>query len=333
MRFITGIIVLALLAAAAYAGYWFFAAHQMGQRLEAQVEIARETGWDIGIGSLTVTGFPRAHRIVATDIDIGAPEAQGGWRASTPLAEAEAGAPWDFRSWTLRPYQEVLLQPSGGETVRLTAETASLALDASGGAIMHFYAEAHEPRVESMTAPLRGAEAVYVEGDRDEGAWRVQFEARSAEIAEDAWADARGAFGGVITVLALDLTAEEEGLAALAAGGAGLDQAGDLTISAAHLEWGAAQLSGEGALGVNADGRLRGRFDLAVGDAPGFIGALVGAGIIDARVMPALLGVSVLFPHDQADRVILPFNFQNGETKLGPVTIGPAPLVYDAAPA
>ncbi len=330
MRFLLGLILLVLVAAGLYAGYWFFAAERIRAETDDWAEAREAEGWEVSRIGLAVEGFPGPHTIVMSGLDVAAPPAQGGWEFLADELVIAAAAPWDFTEWTVRPQSAVRIALADGEMVDLAATQSSLLLDTDGGIVRHFYAEATDVAIGAATAPLRAAESVFAQGDLENGVWRVQFESRGAQIAEGAFGDARDAFGGEIQVLALDLLAQEEGLAVLAAGGAGLEDAGDLTISAAHLEWGAAELSGEGALGVDADGRLRGTFDVAVADAASFLGALAGSGVLDPRQANVALAASTFFPRDDQDRMILPFTFRGGDTRLGPVAIGPAPVVYEA---
>lgn len=331
MRAVFALILLALLVLGAYAGYWFFAAGQI-RGLVNDWALAREAeGWTVSRDDLDITGFPGGHRIEYTGLTVAAPEARGGWTLEGAALQVEAAAPWNFNAWTVRPRGTVRLRLGSGEEVALSAADSRLELASDGDAIDYFYAEAEAVSVASATAPLRGAERLFVEGEREAGAWRVRFEGRNARLAEGAFGEARNAFGGEVAVLALDLQANEEGLAALTAGFAGLEDVGDLTIHAAHLEWGPAQLAGEGSLGVDGGGRLRGTFDIAVADPAAFLGALAGAGVLDARTANVALAASSFFPRDEDDRILLPFGFENGQTKLGPVTVGPAPLIYDGA--
>lgn len=333
MRLILVLVVLILAALGAYAGYWFYAAGQIRAQVAAWEEAREAEGWLIGHEQLAVAGFPGAHRIVMEGVDLAAPPARGAWRVRTATLQAEAGGPFNFSDWTLRPASEALITLAGGEEAVLGAESSRLEMQAEGGQIGHFYGEAQALSISAPTASIEGAESLFIQGDRLDGAWRVQFETRGARIADGGFGDARAAFGGTVQVLALDVQAQQEGLAALAAGLAGLQDAGELTVNAAHLEWGAAVLSGQGALGVDAMGRLRGDFDVAVADVAQFLGALAGAGLLEARQANIAVAASAFFPRDDQDRIVLPFSFEGGDTRLGPAPIGPAPQVYNPAAA
>jgi hypothetical protein len=334
MRIIVTIVVLLLVAFGAYAGYWFFAAERMRGAVAQWQEAQQAQGWTVGRERLEVTGFPGPHTIEITAFAIAAPEARGGWAAAAEALDVQAGGPFDFTTWTLRPQGALRITLPDGEEAVLAAENSHLRLDAGGGAVRHFYAEAQDLSIMAPTAAIQGAESMFIQGDRTEGAWRVLFETRQARITEGGFGAARTAFGGTVQTLALDLEAQEEGLAALAAGFAGLEQAGELSVHAAHLEWGAAVLSGQGALGVDGDGRLRGNFDVAVADVAEFLGALTGAGLLETRQANIAVAASTFFPRDDQDRIVLPFTFRDGDTRLGPVPVGQAPQIYrpDGAP-
>jgi hypothetical protein len=332
MKFLVALVLLILAALGGYAAYWFVAAERIKGETDEWAEARQAEGWAVARETVEVRGFPGAHRIVVTGLDLTAPPDSGGWAVMDAALRIDAGSPFDFNRWTVRPQSEIRLRMQDGEEVTLSAASSHLELETENGPISHFHAEAQALSIVSAAAPLRSAESAIVQGDRVAGAWRVLLESRNTDLADAAFGDAQAAFGDRIALLTLDLQAQEEGLAALAAGFAGLQDAGELSVNAARLEWGAAVLDGQGALGVDTAGRLRGAFDVALADAEAFLRALADAGALDAQQANVAVAAISFFPRDEEDRVVVPFTFRDGETLLGPVAIGPAPLVLRQAP-
>jgi len=83
-----------------------------------------------------------------------------------------------------------------------------------------------------------------------------------------------------------------------------------------------------GTLSVGADGRLRGALDVTLRQAPRALGAMGESGVLPRETADAAAAVArAREGADHAARATL--DFQAGRTTLGPVSIGPAPKVYD----
>jgi hypothetical protein len=87
--------------------------------------------------------------------------------------------------------------------------------------------------------------------------------------------------------------------------------------------------SRSGTLAVARDGRLEGVLDLSVRQAPRGLSALAGSGLVppQAADQASLVARARQGSGDLAD---IDLNFEAGRTTLGPVSLGPAPKVYDA---
>src|SRR5690606_12122651 len=98
--------------------------------------------------------------------------------------QVRAGGPFDFSTWTLRPEGVLRLTLADGEVAELMSKDSHLRLEADRGGVKHFYAEAQELSIAAPTAAIQGAQSMFIQGDRAEGAWRVLFETREARITE-----------------------------------------------------------------------------------------------------------------------------------------------------
>ena len=102
---------------------------------------------------------------------------------------------------------------------------------------------------------------------------------------------------------------------------------GELNVRRLRVTAGQAEVDGRGGtLGVGEDGRLRGRIDLALRQAPRMLGAMGAEGSLPpetARAAATIVGAVQSGP-----LASMPLSFQAGRTTLGPLALGPSPRIY-----
>ena len=94
-----------------------------------------------------------------------------------------------------------------------------------------------------------------------------------------------------------------------------------MQIVQAELEWGPAQLSGEGDLTLDRQARPDGRISLRIADPDALTEALIEGEVIAAANGEALRLATMLAPRS-SDGVSLPFTLRDGAIYLGPVRLG-----------
>ena len=105
---------------------------------------------------------------------------------------------------------------------------------------------------------------------------------------------------------------------------------GRMSVREAGLTAGAARLGARGGtLGVDEEGRLSGALDVTLGEAPRALAAMGTLGVIPPEQAQAATTVVEARQAGEAARATLAF--EAGRTTLGPVALGPAPKVYEAA--
>ena len=85
---------------AGYAGYWFMAAGEIGDRIDAWAEKQRAKGIEVETAGTTVAGFPLRFEITLREPRVR--DESGGWRWAAAALRAEASA-WDFSEVTVYP--------------------------------------------------------------------------------------------------------------------------------------------------------------------------------------------------------------------------------------
>ena len=116
--FAAGAIVIAV---AGYAGYWFIAAGEIGDRIDEWAEKQRAQGLEIETKGIEVSGFPTRFEVTLREPRIH--DTRNGWRWASASLRAEASA-WDFSEITVFPDRRnnVQVLVEGGEWRDIDAE-------------------------------------------------------------------------------------------------------------------------------------------------------------------------------------------------------------------
>ena len=116
--FAAGAIVIAV---AGYAGYWFIAAGEIGDRIDEWAEQQRARGLEIETEGTEVAGFPTRFEVTLREPRIH--DTRKGWRWAANSLRAEASA-WDFSEVTVFPDRSNSIQVlvAGGEWRSIDAE-------------------------------------------------------------------------------------------------------------------------------------------------------------------------------------------------------------------
>ena len=309
---------------------WFWMEGEVERRMEAARASAIETGWTLSWRHRSISGFPFRLDVTLEDARVREPS---GWGLTTPILKAEAFV-FAPAHWTaFAPDGATVLRRRGGplfvraKVLRASISEASAApprisvqglglkfatppgaapfpLDAATE--FHFHTKAGPDNQGAVYLEVDGAEARVTgliarisEGGPTNLVFDAIFSHAKALRGHDWTAATRawGVAGGRLHVRRLQLTA---GLAAVEARG--------------------------GELGIAADGRVLGRLELALRQAPKTLGAMEGEGAIPpetARAATTLAGAVQAGPIAS-----LPLTFEAGRTTLGPIAIGPAPRIY-----
>ncbi|RWR10133.1 DUF2125 domain-containing protein [Sinirhodobacter populi] len=101
-----------------------------------------------------------------------------------------------------------------------------------------------------------------------------------------------------------------------------------LTIDTLRLVWDGHEIGLSGSLTVAPDGRPEGTLNLRLHDWEDWLEFAQGAFNIDRRAMPVLTILGNTLSQGTGDgSIVAPLTFRNGEMALGPVPLGPAPLL------
>jgi len=331
----TGLIApfgIVLVALALWSVWWAVLIERVDSGLDARIAGLREAGWTVTYSARQVNGWPFRASVRLRDLELIAPSGQG---VSAPALAAEAMA-WNPDRWVLVARDGLVL--SRGDKGKVAVEAA--ALRASGSGWGNPYPNLALEVVQARFTPLPGAEPfplataerleIYVRPNAGlEGGPAVAQPASDPVDAADVLVrliEARGRPGGPVAALTRDglLTVQGEAVITRARDLSGQDVAG---LTAAWARSGGALLNVRGELTAGAstaqfntprlaagpDGRLAGQVILTARDAAAAVSGLTGA---PAEGIPS------------APETTLTLTFADGEARLGPLAVAPAPKLY-----
>ena len=320
------LVMLVLLVAGLWSGWWFYGAHQTRQAFEGWLAERAAMG-EVAEAGIAVRGFPSRFDTTLSNVRIGF----GGWLWEADLFQTLMLAYAPNRAVAVWPGPQRLTDPSGNETVLEGSEARASVRVGVDPALP----------VTSVTLVARD---VAVDGEGwDALLGELRIAARAGEgigaaLGEDSQyqlgilfdglvlpdsATAGGALPPVLDVLRIDATLDFDGPVALIAESPAELQR--ITISEITLDWGGVGLTADGGvLRVDRDGYLNGSLPLELRGYSLIVEALGALGFLPERQAGlALAGLSLLAGDD--DGIAVPLSFEGGETRLGPLPLGPAP--------
>jgi hypothetical protein len=319
-------------AIAAWSGFWVWAKGQVEARLDAAAGAAAHAGYAIVWKAREVGGYPFRLDVTLTDVRVREP---AGWALQAPRLEAEANAYAPTRWLIAAPQGLTFVRPEGGPVAvsgkliraslshldarppSFSFEGVDLAFQPAAGAQpfaltkaqrMEFHLRAGPDdeggvfiRVDGGRARLGGLFARIAQGKPVSFVWNSTLSKMSAFTGRD-WPDAVRrwtAAGGRMSVRNGAITA------------------GDALVAATS-----------GQLGAAADGRLAGELALTLRQAPRGLAVLADEGLVAPEAAQAATEVAKA-RQAGADTARASLDFMAGRTVFGPVSLGPAPKVYD----
>jgi hypothetical protein len=331
---------IAILAALAYGGYWFFLAHMRRDLLEDWLADRRADGWIAETTALKVEGFPSR---IDTFVD------------GLSLADPEEGWRWDADAFQIlslawKPNHLVAAWP-GKQVVGTPYESLAISGDVLRGSVVF----KPTPRLEldrttielgdvTFTGDLgwqagisKAIFAVRNDPDVARNAYRIGLDA-SGLIPPNAWMEelpGSDALPRRMETVSVDahvifdrpwdrISIEEENPAIRS-----------IALADARVHWGALDLRAEGELVADADGYADGEVTLRARNWREMLAIAESSGAMTAAMAGTLrsgLDLIAMLSGDE-DNVQVPVTFADGRARVGPVPIGRAPLLSRSANA
>ena len=320
------LLMLVLLLAGLWTGWWFYGARQTEAAFEGWLAERAALG-EVAEADVAVRGFPSRFDTTLSDLEIGF----GGWlwQAETFQTLMLAYAP--NRAVAVWPGPQRLTSPSGATTVIEAGEaraSGEVGLDAA-------------LELESVTLVAR--EVVITGPGWDALLPEFRLATRAGEGLDGTASDAaQHHVGGLIERLVLPDAATGGGLLPAVVDEVRLDavarfdrpvtlnggvpaQLVALDVGSFELRWGDVALEvADGRLSVDGNGFLAGSLPVRVRDYERLVEMLAALGLLPARQSAlALTGLSFLA--GGGDDLTVPLSFSDGDVRLGPLRLGDAP--------
>jgi len=323
--------IIALIVVVGWTGVWIYARAEAGRQVDASAERLRSAGYELSWSERRITGYPFRLNITLTNPVIREPS---GWALAAPRLETQAYL-HGLDTWVIAaPAGLTFTRPRGG-AVSVTGDIIHASISEVNTALPNFSFEgtklAFAPAAGANPFALRSADKVQFHlrrGPEDQAAVMFKVDNGSAQLSG---LFARMAGDRPISIVLDSILSHASALQGgswpqmvrnwVAAGG-------QMTVREAGVTAGEVMIgSNSGILSVARDGRLSGRLDVNLREAPKAIGALVDTGVIQQQAASAAAVVAAA-RQGTGDIARANINFEAGQTTLGPVAIGPAPEVY-----
>jgi hypothetical protein len=321
---------IALIAAVAWSGVWFWARIQLKDGLAAEATRLRAAGYDVAWGEQAVGGYPFRLDVTLTDARI---RDVSGWALATPRLEAETNMLSPGHWMIATPQGLTFTRPRGGP-VKVEGEMIRASLRQLDKTPPSFSFEgvklAFTPEPGAQPFALSTAERAEFHlrpGPDDEGGIFLRVDKAAASPASLIGRIAGGKPVALSWNSTLSHMSAAKGATWPEAVRAWSDGGGEVSVRDAGVTAGDALLNIEpGKLAVGSDGRLRGALQLSLRQAPRAIAALGDSGAVSPEAAAAAEAVAAA--RQEGDAVRARVVFEAGRTTFGPVALGAAPRVY-----
>lgn len=318
--------------ALAWGGAWLLAAEGVRRASESWFAAQTANGRSASHGSLGVTGFPASFALTIDAARLADPATGTGWQTPALRITSPSYQPWHITATLPGPL--VIFTPVEIITLSATGLQADLSL---------------------TPTPALPLDAITVEGDKLRATsslgWQLGADHARLATARDSAQPNTHSISMTLTGLAPDpaLIAALAGnsdlptlidlvqINATATFSAPLDRHASqthpaltrLSINDSTLRWGALALTASGTITADPLGRAEGRIDLRLAHWQQALIAARATGLIRAELAPTVKRALTLLALQSGnpDILDLPLSLQSGYVSLGPIPLGPAPLM------
>ncbi len=331
MRFL---LTLILLAAIGWSGYWLVGSEGSKRGFESWFDARRTEGWAADYGDLSVQGFPNRFDASFTDLSLADPNTGLAWQA--PFFQILALSYQPNHVIAVWPKQQMIATPLGKYRLRSDDMRARLVLEPDPQlALTRTTLTANKLVVTPSDTPDPSsieALALAVERIEDtEATYRLGLSADGLKPSTP-WVrriDPGGTLPDTFEALNADLTVTFDKPWNRSAIEIARPQPRQIHLKLAQARWGQLDLQLAGELTVGDGGQPRGQITVKAKNWREILQLAVSSGAIPASLGDTLedaLGL-VASLSGSAKTLDIPLDFRNGRMLLGPVPIGPAPVL------
>lgn len=328
---IRALIVVVLLAAAGWCGYWFFGAYTLDREVEAWLAERRDEGWVAEAADSTVRGFPNRFDLTLTGLEIADPETGLAWSApffqilSLSYRPSHVIAVWPDEQAIATPFERIAVTSEDVRGSLRLADMTTLALENAT-----FVADAVALASDAgWTADLGTGRMAVRRVPATEATYEIGVEALGLTPAEAAreQLDPSDSLPSEIETLRLDAEVAFTAPWDRAAIEVARPQPTRIDLRELRVTWGRLDLRSAGELTVASDGTPEGEITVKAVNWREMLGVGVASGAVPEslastieRGLEALAGMS-----GSPDTLDAPLTFRDGRIFYAFVPLGPAP--------
>ncbi len=333
IRLVLGVVLLAVLAGAGYAGVWFYAANAAESQVREWAKAREADGYQITIGAITTAGFPQTIAMTARDVAVAKPNDPIAWRWTAESIVANRKVYGSSNVAVAVVGNQTLAYRIGPDEKTARIQTRRFAIDVRPG---------NNALIIDIAALILTPDADAAPITMKSGSFRVTLGDGDAAIPEGTRTIARidtlvipdnrrGPLGDTIDLLTSDFTMSRA-LDTFSLPGA-LDRwrlaKGYLNLKASELRWGTLNMAFTGLLSVDDQYRPTGYLNATIKDFSQAIDAFFAAGRIDAKAradVTTMMGF--LQSRGGGGGVGLPIEITAGEVDVGAMKLGTVPPLF-----
>ena len=326
MRILLGLVMALFLA---WGGYWFVGSTAMERAAAEWFKVQTAEGLVAEHGAIAVHGFPSRFDLTVDDPHVADPATGFGWTAPFVQILSLSYAPWHVIA--ALPHTQQVATPMGELTLNSAKLQGSLVVTPSPDLALDRTRIVGDDL--SLVFPERwtaAAKTLRFATERIEPSGLVhEIGLEVLEIIPDpavhaAAPDLPGTIERLHVDAQLRLSAPLDRHAAETR-----PHVTGVDLKDLQLTWGTLGLFGKGSVAPDAGGRAEGRIDFRVTNWRAAMPLAVAAGVVKPEVRQTWENVLAALASQSGDpsNLDLPLTFRNGRTSLGPLPLGPAPLL------
>jgi len=330
MRFLLAVIVI---AASGWSGYWFIGQSGLNRGFAAWFESRRADGWVAEASDITVQGFPNRFDTGFTDLVLADPETGLAWEAEFFQILALSYQPnhliavWPDQQLIATPQEKFLVESEDmraslriAPDTRLAPERATLTAE-----FLQITPEARPDEATALTSLTLAAER------QQETEYRLGLSAEGLTLAApwQARLDPQGRLPRQISGLHADLTVRFDRVWDRSAVEDARPQPTEIKLKLADAKWGQLHLQAAGEVTVTPEGWPEGEITLKARNWRDMLRIAAETGAVPESMLGTLEnGFSLMAQMSgNPETLDVPLTFRNGRIQLGPIPIGPAPVL------
>jgi hypothetical protein len=324
------LLVLVLVAASLWGGYWFVGSTAVERGLTAWLADRASQGWRVAYSDLSTSGFPNRFDTTITDVDMTDAVSGLGWRA--PFFQIFALSYKPTHIIAVWPHEQTLTTPA--ERIAVTSEDMrgsvvfkagpSLAMDHSS-VVVKTLGLTSDAGWELRMGDVRFATRLTA---TRAGFHDVALEALSLTLPDDLLTalDPNRDLPPVIERLNIDTSLGFDAPWDRFALEGRRPNLTEIDVNTFNAKWDTMDISADGVLTVDRSGILTGRIDVTARNWRTMLKIAVAAGLIAQETAPTVENAMTILASMSDDPEVLkvPLSFQNGTVSFGPIPLGPA---------